>query len=84
MGGSLGPEEVPCPHPRLGSAFGMRKGQAPSRPLTKTRSQEAVLHSQRFCFYLERKLQQQFFQLLLVIFLLSSPCTCMILGTIFN
>ena len=41
------------------------------------------LHSQRFCFYLERKMQQQWFQLFLVIFL-SSPHMCMILGSILS
>lgn len=38
---SLGPEEVLVLISRLSLAFGMRKGQGPSMPLTKTRSQEA-------------------------------------------
>lgn len=84
LGGSLGPEETPGPHLRqlrlwdeagIGLPTGLLPRQGVKRPL---------LHSQRFCFYSERKLQQQWFQLLLVIFLLSSPCTCMILGSVFN
>lgn len=86
MGGSsLHSKEVPCLHPRLTLAFGVRKGQGgPPEGLSPRQGvKRPFLHSQRFCFYLERKVQQQWFQLFLVIFL-SSPCMCMILGSIFK
>jgi len=40
--GGLGVKEVPCPHLRLSLDSGVRQGQGPRRPLTKTRSREAV------------------------------------------
>lgn len=52
----------------------MRNGQGPQQASPRQGVKRLILHSQRFCFYLERKLQQQWLQLLSLIVLLSSPC----------
>lgn len=86
-GGGLGHREVPCPHLRLCLDSGVGQGPGPQQASHQDKepreAERPALRSQRFCVCLERRLQQRWFQLLLVTFPLSSPVCIGLWGLFF-